>query len=413
MTGSPLKVAIVGGGIAGLTAALAFAERGFRVRVFERAPQIVEVGAGLQISPNATRVLDRLGVLSYLSPAAVRPQALVLRNARSMRELATLPLRADSEKRWGAAYLTAHRADLQSALLAVARRHADIVIETGSEVRDAAFYRRGITLSVHYGGRLEEVRCDLAIGADGVWSTMRQLGGQKRPSRFTGYIAWRAMLRGAAEDMLPAETICAFLNSQFHLVAYPVRAGTATNLVAITRGEAAAERWSSSADRAKLDAAMIRANPSLHKVVGEAGPWAMWPIHEVPVDAPWTHPSGIALIGDAAHAMAPFAAQGAAMAIEDAASLAALTERSPNDFAAAFAAYERLRRERVKRVAKRGEFNRRAWHAGWPASLVRDTILASRPQEKLLADFDWLYAYDVEKAAANQAIAPRPAARIP
>lgn len=401
MRARSLQVAIAGAGIAGLTAALAFARRGFSVRLIERAARIDEVGAGLQLSPNATRILDRLGVLALLSPAAVRPQALALRRAGSLRELAVLPLGQGAEARWGAAYLTAHRADLQSALLAAARQQPGIAIETGATVCDAAFHRHGVTLSVHRDRGIEELRCDLAVGADGVWSTMRQLGGRKRSSRYSGFLAWRAMLRHNDGDLLPAETVCAYLHPKFHLVAYPLRAGAATNLVAVTKSPAAAERWSNMADRAMLEAAMKDAHDALRALVAQAGPWTTWPLHEVAQEGPWTHPAGIALIGDAAHAMTPFAAQGAAMAIEDAFTLAEVTARSPDDLATAFAAYERLRRGRVKRVAARGAFNRRAWHAWGPAALVRDRMLAARPPERLLADLDWLYGYDVEKAVGQ------------
>lgn len=390
------QVAIAGAGIAGLTAALAFTRRGFHVRLIERTAQIEEVGAGLQISPNATRILDRLGVLALLSPAAVQPQALALRNAGSLRELAVLPLGQATQARWGAAYLTAHRADLQSALLAAARQQPGITIETGAMVREAAFRERGVALSIqHSDGRREELRCDLAVGADGVRSTMRQHCGRKRQSRYSGFLAWRAMLRHDGGDLLPAETVCAYLQRKFHLVAYPVRAGAAVNLVAVTKAPETV------GDVAMLEAAMKGAHGALRALVAQAAPWTTWPLHEVAQDGAWTHPAGIALIGDAAHAMTPFAAQGAAMAIEDAFLLAETVAASPDDLATALAAYERLRRGRVKRVAARGAFNRRAWHAWGPAALVRDRMLAARAPERLLADLDWLYGYDAEKAVGQ------------
>lgn len=401
MRARSLEVAIAGAGIAGLTAALAFARRGFNVRLIERATHIEEVGAGLQLSPNATRILDRLGVLALLSPLAVRPQGLALRSASSLRELTVLPLGRAAEARWGAAYLTAHRADLQRALLAAARQRPEITIETGAAVCDAAFRQRGVTLSVKRENGIGELHCDLAVGADGVWSTMRRFGGQMPQSRYSGFLAWRAMLHQDGGDLMPAETVCAFLHRSFHLVAYPVRAGAATNLVVVTKAPAAAEKWSNMADLAMLEAAMKGAHGALRALVAQAGPWTTWPLHEVKLEKGWTQPAGIALIGDAAHAMTPFAAQGAAMAIEDAFTLAEVVSSRAPDLAAALAAYERLRRGRVNRVAARGAFNRRAWHAWGPAALVRDRLLAARPPERLLADLDWLYGYDVERAVGQ------------
>lgn len=400
------QVVVAGAGIAGLTAALAFAAQGCHVRLFERSQHLEEVGAGIQLSPNATRLLRRLGVLGLLSPVAVRPEGIAIRKARSLRRLATVPLGDDAEARWGAPYLTVHRADLQSALLALARRHADIDLTTGAAIRDAALHRRGVTLSVDRDRRIEEVRCDLAVGADGVWSTLRGAGGHHRPSRYTGYLAWRSMLRATdavdrdGAPLLPGDRVTAFLHRRFHLVAYPVRAGRAVNLVAVTKSPAAAERWSNAADRTELARTMRWSAPALRHLVEDSGPWTTWPIHEVPPDEPWTHPAGFVLIGDAAHAMSPYAAQGAAMAIEDAVTLAGLVARKPDDLPGALVAYEALRRGRIGRVAARGRFNRFVWHASGPVALVRDRVLAQRGPARLAADLDWLYGWDPDREIA-------------
>ncbi len=396
-------IAIAGAGIAGLTAALALAQRGFKVRLLERADRLEEVGAGLQLSPNATRLLDRLGVLSILRPIAVRAEAVEIRSARTLGVLASVPLGEKAVRRWGAPYLTVHRADLQSALLAAVKRQPAIELATGAAVRDAAFHDHGVTLSIDREGRIEELGCSLAVGADGVWSTLRALGGQERQSRYSGYIAWRAMLHPATmtEDtdgtVPPNDRVTAWLHPGFHLVAYPVRAGDAINLVAVTRAPEMTRRWSNTGDLSRLTGVMGGASPALLRLVQTADRWTTWPIHEVPPGETWTSEAGIALIGDAAHAMSPYAAQGAAMAIEDAVALAAALGGEHGNLAAALSLYEQARRKRVMRVAARGAFNRFTWHARGPVAFARDRVLALRKPEALAADFDWLYGHDAEQ----------------
>lgn len=374
--------------------ALALAERGFSVSVLERARALDEVGAGLQLSPNATRILDRLGIVERLRAAAVQPEAIVLRRARSLREIARVPLGPGAVARWGAPYLTVHRADLQAALLGRVQREPAIRLVPGATVRDAAYHARGVTLSVDHAGSIIEAAGDLVIAADGVWSTMRGTEGDPR-STFSGLTAWRTTLpRGAgrADPVLSATVVTAFLHGRFHLVAYPIRAGQALNLVAVTRGAPLSQSWSVPASKDELAAALSRA-PALARLVGDAGPWTRWPLHTVDPRGPWTSARGIALIGDAAHAMTPFAAQGAAMAIEDADVLADALHRHRDDFPSGLARYERERKPRVARVVRRGAFNRFVWHASGPIALGRDVVLRLRGPERTLADFDWLYGW--------------------
>lgn len=395
------QILIAGAGIAGLTAAIAFAARGFSVQVFEKAPRIEEVGAGLQLSPNATRILDRLGVLELVMPAAARPEAVCLVEARSLREIARVPLGAFAETRWRAPYLTVHRADLQTALLARAARDPDIRIVTGAQVRDAAFHPGGVTLSVDHEGRIREPRGLLAVGADGVWSSLREIGMSGMRHSFTGLTAWRATLRrgggGFAEQFLRPDVVTAYMHRRFHLVSYPLRGGAAVNLVAVTRGAALAQSWTASDDPAPLREAMAKAAPPLAGLVGNGLSWLGWPLHVVDPKGPWIGEDGIVLIGDAAHAMTPFAAQGAAMAIEDAYVLAQLVAGNKDDIALALRTYEMERRARVLKVARRGALNRTAWHARGPVAFVRNVMLAARTPERLAADLDWLYGWEWEE----------------
>ncbi|MIL10064.1 salicylate hydroxylase, partial [Salmonella enterica subsp. enterica] len=182
-------VAIAGAGIAGLTAALAFVRKGWTASVHERATVLEEIGAGIQLSPNATRLLDRLGVLERLRPVAVQPDAVVLRQAATFDELARIPLGVNAEHRWGSPYLTIHRADLQAALLAEAMGQSEIDLNFGRPVRDFALDPPRLEFAG--GATRGEAAADLVVAADGVWSTVRGLGGKKGESRFIGQMAWR------------------------------------------------------------------------------------------------------------------------------------------------------------------------------------------------------------------------------
>jgi len=399
------QIVIAGAGIAGLTAALAFVERGYPVKLFEQAKQLEAAGAGLQLSPNATRILRRLGVLERLLPNAIRPEAVVLKDARSLRELAAVPLGEAGEKRWGAPYLVAHRADLQAALMATAADRPDIELVTGARVAGIAVDPQRVTATVEIDGKATEVAGGLLVGADGVWSSVR--AGLARSagfaaSRFSGELAWRATIpaesaAGQAFAQIGATgSVTTFLHPGFHMVAYPVSKGSAFNLAAFTKGERIAESWSGHADPAILSGAMRGTAAALSSLVALAGPWTAFPIHTV-AQRRWTMPEGIALIGDAAHAMTPFAAQGAAMGIEDASMLANLIPDFPGDPKQSLTVWENLRRTRVERVLKRGALNRLAWHAWGPVAIARNLVLATRPAEKLAADLDWLYGWEEQK----------------
>ena len=392
------QIIIAGAGIAGLTAALAFAHRGFSVQIFERAAGLAEVGAGLQISPNATRILDMLGVLPALRAVAVRPEAVVLRNGATLAETARVPLGEYAELRWRAPYLVAHRADLQAALLAEAGRHPDIRLTMNAPIRDVAVHARGVTVAFERDDRPGEATGLLLVGADGVWSTVRPLAGGGR-SRYSGRLAWRSMLRTDSEagrafaPIAPADRVTAFMDPAIHLVAYPVRGGASLNLVAVTAGEGLGQGWSQTADPAILKQALAVTAPEVSRLADDASPWQAWPLHQVDPAQRWTDGRTIALIGDAAHAMTPFAAQGAAMGIEDAAVLADCVAKSPGDTARALAAYEAQRKPRVRKVVRRGAFNHFTWHASGPVASARDMVLKILPATKLARDLDWLYGW--------------------
>ncbi len=395
-------ILIAGGGIAGLTAALAFAAEGYRVHVFERAPEFQEIGAGVQLSPNATHILGRLSVLDHLLAEAVFPQSVVLRDARSLRKLVEIPL-GNSTRPSDAPYLTTHRAALLRALLKAVTNEPAIVLRPGIEVVEATLGSETVTLTLDHAGQTETAIGAMFIAADGVWSRHRGLA-NKGPgeSEFSGLTAWRITLSQSLLDqhgldrLLSRQRVSTFLDPRGHLVAYPVSAGNELNVVVITRGNRAEPGWSYSDDRKDLDAFLARF-PTGFSSLQKLGGWTRWPLYAAPESLNWTA-SRFALIGDAAHAMLPFAAQGAAMAIEDAAVLARRVAQAGGADDETLTSYENERRARLARVVSRGRLNKLAWHAAGPIALGRDLVFKLKGGPNLAADLAWLYDWREPRA---------------
>jgi len=389
------QIIIAGAGIAGLASGLALSQAGIKVRIFERAPELSAIGAGLQLSPNAVKVLDLLQVTPHLASVATRPDAVAITDARTMRPIARIQLGDTAQKRWGAPYLVVHRADLHDALMKQAEVQPNIVIDTGAAVEDAVTHAGGVTVAINRGQQTQEHRGRLLVGADGVWSTLRsRVAGQTQPSRFSGHIAWRGMLRGddpAADGLDLGSGVRVFTHRQMHLVSYPIRAGTSLNLVLVRRGEDMARGWAASTRNEPPFPVELLAQP-IADLLRNVESWTAWPIH-IAAKPVWADPAGIALTGDAAHAMTPFAAQGAAMAIEDAWVLAAQVRADPDDIPGALSRYETARAGRVSKVIGRAALNRFAWHAPWPLTTARDIVLARKGPEGLAGDLDWLYGW--------------------
>ncbi|WP_119259242.1 FAD-dependent monooxygenase [Shinella zoogloeoides] len=377
------SVTIVGAGIAGLTTALALARKGIASHVLEQAPALAEVGAGLQLSPNASRILADLGLLDALRARWTEPDHILLSSGLSLAPLASVPAGAAAESRWGAPYGVLHRASLQKVLIEAVRAEPLCTLTIDEHIANAE-------------AALSLAPADVLIAADGVWSRLRSAVPGALPARYSGNVAWRFLVPyEAAPSFLDPRTVAAFLGPNAHLVAYPLAETDVFNIVAIhAQPDAPAEGWLRKGDartRGRLLDAFKGWHPDIRGLLPDAQDPLVWPLFGCP-DGAWTDGGKTVLIGDAAHAMTPFAAQGAAMAIEDAALLA---ERlaTAMDIGAALDGFEKTRRARVSRVRSRGAFNRFAYHARGPVALARNIVLSLRKPESLAADFDWLYGY--------------------
>lgn len=392
-------IVIAGAGIGGLTAALALAARGFRIVVLEKAEQLEEVGAGLQLSPNASRVLVELGLTERLKLRAVTPEALCIMSARAGGELLRMPLGEAASARAGAPYWVVHRADLQSALAGAVADHPDIDLKLGATFEDVAPHAKGLTV-VHRSGTIR--RSDLAsalIGADGVWSTVRQHLFPEVQPRFSGLIAWRGTLDAT---QLPkdftARRVQLWMGPNAHLVAYPIAGGRQINVVAVLPGTWNRPGWSTQGDPFEvMDAfAAPRWPPPARMMLTAVDNWRKWALFGVPNGCPWSQ-GPVALLGDAVHAMLPFAAQGAGMAIEDAAVLARHLSLEAAGSAAGIAAalkqYGRARQARVRRVQRTARQQGRIYHLSGPLAIARDLAIRALGPERMLARQDWIYGW--------------------
>lgn len=382
----PIKTAaIIGAGIAGLTAALALARHGVRSHIFEQADVLTEVGAGLQISPNASRILDTLGVLGSLLPIWLEPKDVQLVSGSSLRPVALVPCGDFAKQRWGSPYGTAHRATLQKALLDAVTANALCTLHLGRhiDIKDKQGLDGIAGLSV-----------DLVIGADGVWSKARALVPGAPSPLFSGNIAWRFTIpEASAPAILNKASVTAFLGPSSHLVCYPIRENAAFNIVAIVSGNGVSHDWSATGSKAQRDQ-MLRGfsgwNKAILRMLETQEQASFWPLYEMGPGR-WHNGRDTILIGDAAHAMMPFAAQGAAMAIEDAFELAGMLATRP--VPEALDLYEKHRAPRIARLRQRAAFNQFAYHARGPIRMARDLVLSLRPPQSLAADMDWIYGY--------------------
>ena len=389
------EVLIAGGGIGGLAAALACSRAACHVRLYERAPAFSEVGAGIQMGPNVVRVLQDWGLDAALREVAAWPERLQVRHALSGRELGALRLGADITRRYGAPYATIHRADLHQLLLTTLQARDSVWLHTDRAVLHYVETADAVDLRFDDG---LEVEGDALIGADGLWSRVRTQLLHDGTPRVAGHLAYRALLPQAQlPQALRSRQVTAWLGPRLHVVQYPVRGGEWLNVVAIVHGQVdgSLEDWDHGANAADVQAALAQACGPLRALVEAVPDWRLWVLCDRPPvgTAEQMARGRVALLGDAAHPMRPYLAQGAGMAIEDAAELARQLSLADGvlDVPTLLQRYALNRWQRNARVQARSIRNGEIFHMEGPMAWARDASL--RLLGERLLDVPWLYGH--------------------
>ncbi|MEM7620032.1 MAG: FAD-dependent monooxygenase [Pseudomonadota bacterium] len=399
------SIVIAGGGIAGLSCALSLNKRGQDAVVVEKTQQFSEVGAGIQLGPNAARILHHLGLQNALEEHAFQPEGLMIFDGIRGKQLNTIPLKQSSEKIFGAPYYTIHRADLQNILLKTLHdiKRTEIIcdfeVETiacaNSNNNDEAKKNPTLPIELHSAEKTsssKSIIADHLVGADGIWSRVRKHVMQNVSPRFSGKTAWRALLPiSEVPESFYASHIGLWLGHNAHLVHYPVKSGQMLNIVAVIDDQWAKPGWHENGQAELLNSAFSEWSEHTHRLLSVVQSWKKWALFELPVPKRWNY-GPITLIGDAVHPMLPFLAQGGAMAIEDSITFAKYVDRKkrflePLDLER----YQDARFKRTSRVQKKARNLGIIYHYKGLMAQARNIIIAKRAPISLLKDYSWLY----------------------
>lgn len=396
-----LHVLIAGAGVAGLTAALALARGGHRATIIEKSPVLAEAGAGLQLSPNATAALEQLDLLDRVMRLALAPDGLFVRRWRDGAELMHMQMGPLAELRWKSPSLVIHRADLLKALLDRIALNPAIEVITNAEVLGFAATAKGVQVGAKSGERNIRLDGDFLIGADGLHSAVRgRLGlGETDTPVYSGRTAWRAVLDASlAPPMALYFNTNLWLAPRAHLVHYPLRDGEVVNIVAIVednwRGGKTDDFWSETGNKNEIDVRFGSWHEPVRELIGAVTQWRRWPLFDRNPVPRWSD-ERVVLIGDAAHPVLPFLAQGACMAIEDAAVLARAIERNPGDVTTAISDFEARRMVRSAEIRVASRRQGAVYHMRGPLALARDLTMRNLSQDRIKKRMDWIYDYRV------------------
>ena len=388
------KAIIIGGGIGGLSVAICLRLIGWQVRVLEQAPKISEVGAGVQISPNGVKILEKMGVMSLLESSLFEPDAIEILMGVSGGKLLHLPMKDAAVHRWGARYIQIHRADLIAGLTARLTKLAPDTVQVGTQAASYTHHTHGVRV-VLKDGTIEHA--DLAVGADGIHSTIRnQMLGPDTP-HFTGNIAWRALVPLAQlGDLAPPATGCIWVGCGKHAVTTRIKAGATVNFIGVVKqSDWKKEGWKTEGRKQDALADFAGWDKRILNVIQNARVLHKWALFDRPPLPHW-HDKHVVLLGDAAHPMLPSMAQGAVQSIEDAYILTqCLKEAKDDGIPRAIANYFDERIERVTKVQRVSAQNLRLFHkSSLPAQILSygPIWLAGKLVPSLIQKRnDWLY----------------------
>ena len=392
-------VIIVGGGIGGLSAALALERKGIPSQLVEQAPEFKEIGAGIQLGPNVFRMFDVLGLTAAVSALAVFPNNLIMLDSVSGEEVTRIPLGNAFRKKFTHPYALIHRADLHKALLEACRKSASIRLDDAQKIVAVDETGDGIVARAESG---KEYRGAALIGADGLWSTIRQMVvGDGKPN-VAGHITYRAVLpTSEMPEQWRWRDMVLWAGEKVHLVHYPLRTGELFNLVAVFHSDRYEEGWDSYGDPAELHERFAKTCEPVRTLLNKIESWRMWVLCDRPPIKDWSK-GRITLLGDAAHPMLQYLAQGAGMSIEDAVCLADRVVAADGDYAAAFRAYQQARYLRTGRVQIMARVYGEFYHASGVAKELRNTMLSSRSAEDAMDGMAWLYGEQKELATTTR-----------
>lgn len=380
---------IVGGGIGGLAAALAVSRGGHRVHVLEKSEQFVEIGAGLQLAPNATRMLDRLGLLEEIRRHAIFPRRLVMMDAVSGQHITSLDLGKKFQEHFGYPYILMHRGDLLAIELAACQANKLVTLENHKEV-----------IAVEDCGATVRVRCadgseyegDALVGADGLWSTVRKAVQDDGDPICAQFVAYRGAIPIAeAPEGSDLDNMTIWVGPDLHFVQYVVKAGKLFNQVAVFRSyryREDSEDWGSVDE---LDEHFGRLCPRVRAAVSRINRSRCWPMFDRLPIPDWGR-NRMTLLGDAAHPMLQYIAQGACQAVEDAVCLGDMFHRFSGEPVQAFQAYQQHRIPRTARVQEIARFFGDVKHVHGVGAALRNALLAKRAADDF-EYFEWLYGY--------------------
>ncbi len=392
-----MKIVIAGGGIGGLSAALCCLHFGHEITLLEKASVIKEVGAGIQISPNAMKVFEALGLENEIAEKAFSPERIEARMGISGRMVFTIPLAAKAKQRWGSQYFHIHRADLIGILDLAAKKQSRASLRLGAELARYSQDESGVTVHLTDGS---QVSGDILIGADGIHSQVRaQMSGEER-AEFTGNVAWRAVVPvSELGDFIPPPTACVWMGKGRHCVTYRLRGGELANLVAVTeRDDWTKESWTEEGRREEALADFQGWHPVITTILGKADKLYRWALFDRPPLEKWVE-GRAALLGDAAHPMLPFQAQGAAMAIEDSWVLARALATNTHHFGEALDQYGGQRQARTAKMQRASRANAKTFHKRTLLSQFGTYgpmwLGAKLMPEAVHRRQDWIYGFDV------------------